>query len=141
MRFNRNMNRRDFNKSLLAGLAAGAVWPAGQALAEEPVRLVVPFPPGGSNDIVGRAIAHELSMRTGRSFVVENAGGAGGTIGATSVSRAKPDGNTLLLLSSAFPMSASVMKLSYDPLTSFVPIALLGQGPSVLVANADLPAN
>lgn len=144
MRLNRIISRREFHKTVLAGLAAGAAWPAGQALAQsdgQPVRIVIPFPPGGSNDIVGRSIAHELTTRQHRSFVVENAAGAGGTIGATSVSRAKPDGNTLLLISAAFPMSASVMKLSYDPVASFSPIAMLGMGPSVLVVNADLPVN
>ena len=143
MCFNRAISRRSFHKAVFSGLAAGLAWPAGQAMAQSdlPVRVVIPFPPGGSNDIVGRAIAHELSLRLNRSFVVENAAGAGGTIGATAVSRAKPDGNTLLLISAAFPMSASVMKLNYDPVASFSPIALLGKGPSVLVVNADLPVN
>ena len=137
-------NRRQFNRTLGALLAAGTALPLRQALAQEsakPIRIIVPFAPGGSNDIVGRTMAQQLSMRLKRSVVVENVPGAGGAIGSAMVARAEPDGNTLLLISSTFTMNASVMKLSYDPVKSFTPVAMLGMGPSVIVVAASLPVN
>ena len=137
-------NRRQFNLKLGALLAAGTALSVGQADAQEsskPIRIVVPFAPGGSNDIVGRTMAQQLSTRLKRSVVVENVPGAGGAIGSTMVARAEPDGNTLLLISSTFTMNASVMKLSYDPVKSFTPVAMLGMGPSVIVVAASLPVN
>ena len=144
MSINTTGNRRQFNLQLGALLAASTVLPAGQALAQEsakPIRIVVPFAPGGSNDIVGRTMAQQLSIRLKRSVVVENVPGAGGAIGSAMVARAEPDGNTLLLISSTFTMNASVMKLSYDPVKSFTPVAMLGMGPSVIVVAASLPVN
>ena len=144
MSINTTGNRRQFNLQLGALLAASTVLPAGQALAQEsakPIRIVVPFAPGGSNDIVGRTMAQQLSIRMKRSVVVENVPGAGGAIGSAMVARAEPDGNTLLLISSTFTMNASVMKLSYDPVKSFTPVAMLGMGPSVIVVAASLPVN
>jgi tripartite-type tricarboxylate transporter receptor subunit TctC len=144
MSINTTGNRRQFNLQLGAWLAASTALPAGQALAQEsakPIRIVVPFAPGGSNDIVGRTMAQQLSIRLKRSVVVENVPGAGGAIGSAMVARAEPDGNTLLLISSTFTMNASVMKLSYDPVKSFTPVAMLGMGPSVIVVAASLPVN
>lgn len=144
MSINTTGNRRQFNLQLGALLAASTALPAGQALAQEsakPIRIVVPFAPGGSNDIVGRTMAQQLSIRMKRSVVVENVPGAGGAIGSAMVARAEPDGNTLLLISSTFTMNASVMKLSYDPVKSFTPVAMLGMGPSVIVVAASLPVN
>jgi len=136
-------NRRQFNKTLGAVLATGLSLTTGQALAQEskPIRIVVPFAPGGSNDIVGRSMAQQLSTRLKRSVIVDNMPGAGGAIGSSTVARAEPDGNTLLLISSTFTMNASVMKLSYDPVKSFTPVAMLGMGPSVIVVAASLPVN
>ncbi len=105
------------------------------------IKLVVPFAPGGSNDIVGRAIAQQLSVKMKRSVIVENKPGAGGSVGAEFVARSEPDGNTLLLVSSSFAMNSSIMKLGYDPERSFAPIAMLGIGPSILVVNNQLPVN
>ena len=144
MSINTTGNRRQFNLQLGALLAASTALPAGQALAQEsakPIRIVVPFAPGGSNDIVGRTMAQQLSIRLKRSVVVENVPGAGGAIGSAMVARAETDGNTLLLISSTFTMNASVMKLSYDPVKSFTPVAMLGMGPSVIVVAASLPVN
>jgi len=137
-------NRRQFNLTLGALLATGAALPVGQVHAQDaakPIRIIVPFAPGGSNDIVGRTMAQQLSIRLKRSVVVENMPGAGGAIGSAMVARAEPDGNTLLLISSTFTMNASVMKLSYDPVKSFTPVAMLGMGPSVIVVAASLPVN
>jgi tripartite-type tricarboxylate transporter receptor subunit TctC len=105
------------------------------------IRLIVPFAPGGSNDIVGRAVAQQLSPRLKRSVIVENKPGAGGVLGAEIAARAEPDGNTLLLISSSFAMNSSIMKLSYDPVKSFAPLAMLGMGPSVIVVNSATPVN
>jgi tripartite-type tricarboxylate transporter receptor subunit TctC len=137
-------NRRQFNLTLGALLATGAALPASQAYAQEaakPIRIIVPFAPGGSNDIVGRTMAQQLSTRLKRSVIVENVPGAGGAIGSAMVARSEPDGNTLLLISSTFTMNASVMKLSYDPVKSFTPVAMLGMGPSVIAVAANLPVN
>jgi len=143
MTTNTDNNRRQFNQKLGALLATGLSLPVGQALAQEskPIHLVVSFSPGGSNDIVGRSIAQQLTMRLKRSVIVDNMPGAGGTIGNSSVARAEPDGNTLLLISSTFTMNASVMKLSYDPVKSFTPVAMLGMGPSVIAVPSNLPVN
>jgi tripartite-type tricarboxylate transporter receptor subunit TctC len=103
------------------------------------VRIVVPFAPGGSNDIVGRALAQQLTARTKRNFVVENKAGAGGSLGTEWVARAEPDGTNLLLISSTFTMNPSIMKLRYDPVHSFVPVAMLGMGPSVIAVPAQSP--
>jgi tripartite-type tricarboxylate transporter receptor subunit TctC len=137
-------NRRQFNLKLGALLAAGVSVPARQAVAQEsakPIRLIVGFAPGGSNDIVGRTVAQQLSIRLKRPVVVENVTGAGGAIGSAMVARAEPDGNTLLLISSTFTMNSSVMKLNYDPVKSFTPVAMLGMGPSVIGVAASLPVN
>jgi tripartite-type tricarboxylate transporter receptor subunit TctC len=122
--------------ALLTSLAVAQTYPA------RPVRLIIPFPPGGSNDIVGRMIAAQLGERLGQQVVVDNRGGAGGTIGSELASTAPADGYTLLLISTAYAFNTSIYrKLPYDPVRSFVPVALLGSGPGVLVVNPGLPVN
>jgi tripartite-type tricarboxylate transporter receptor subunit TctC len=107
-----------------------------------PVRLIIPFPPGGSNDIVGRMVAAQLGDRLGQQVVADNRGGAGGTIGTDLAARAPADGYTLLLVSTAYAFNTSIYKkLPYDPVKSFTPVALLGSGPGVLVVNPSLPVN
>ena len=103
------------------------------------VRVVVPFAPGGSNDIVGRILAAHLSDRLGRQFVVDNRGGAGGLVGTEMVWKSPPDGYTLLVISVAFPMNASVYKLPYDPLKAFTPVVLLGTGTNGVAVHPALP--
>ena len=117
-------------------------WAQGQASLPDPtkvIRIVVPFAPGGSNDIVGRALAQQLSALTKRNFVVENKAGAGGSVGTEWVARSEPDGTSLLLISSTFTMNSSIMKLRYDPVKAFVPVAMLGLGPSVIAVPAQAP--
>ena len=131
---------------LVRGVVLGLLLCAlGQAQAQDstskPIRIIVPFAPGGSNDIVGRAMAQQLATRLKRSVVVENLPGAGGAIGSALVARAEADGNTLLLISSTFTMNAAIMKLPYDPVKSFTPVAMLGMGPSVIAVAANLPVN
>jgi len=112
-----------------------------QAYPSKPVRLVIPFPPGGSNDVVGRAIAQQLSERLGQGVVVDNRGGAGGVIGTNEAAKAAADGYTLLLISTAFPTSIAFNRLPQDAMKSFEPVAMLGSGPALLVVPASSPAN
>ena len=105
----------------------------------KPLRIIVPFAPGGSNDIVGRALATELSLRLKRNVFVENRPGAGGVMGTDMAAHSEPDGNTLVLISSTFTMNPSIMKLNYDPIKSFIPVSMIGMGPSVIVVNTQLP--
>ncbi|HKC43106.1 MAG TPA: tripartite tricarboxylate transporter substrate binding protein [Burkholderiales bacterium] len=122
--------------ALFASTAAAQVYPA------KPVKLIIPFPPGGSNDIVGRMSAAQLGERLGQQVVVDNRGGAGGTIGTDIAAKSPPDGYTLLLISTAYAFNTSIYKkLPYDPATAFVPVAMLATGPAVLVVNPALPVN
>jgi len=107
-----------------------------------PVRIIVPFPPGGTSDIMGRLMAEQLSKQLGQQFVVENKGGAGGVIGTTEAARAKPDGYTLLLsgIGSNAILHGYTPKPSYDSKTDFVHISQLAAGPNVLVVNPAFPA-
>ena len=121
--------------ALFAALASAQSYPG------KPVRLIIPFPPGASNDIVGRMIATQLSEKLGKPVVVDNRGGAGGLIGTEAAANSPPDGYTLLLISLGYAFNASLYKLPYDPATAFAPVALLGAGPVVLVVNSKLPVN
>jgi tripartite-type tricarboxylate transporter receptor subunit TctC len=107
----------------------------------KPVRLIIPFPPGGSNDVVGRMIAIQLSERLGKQVVVDNRGGAGGIIGTEAAANAPHDGYTLLIISIAHAVSPWLYKLQYDPIKSFTPVAILASGPNVLVVNPELPVH
>ena len=111
------------------------------AYPEKPVKLVIPFPPGGSNDVVGRYIAAELGKRLDKTVIVENVGGAGGLIGTGMVAEAPPDGYTLLLISVAFAFNPALYKTPYDPATGFTPVAMLGSGPVVVAINPKVPAS
>jgi tripartite-type tricarboxylate transporter receptor subunit TctC len=128
-------------KILCAFALAFATAASGQTYPSKPLRLVIPFPPGGSNDVVGRMIAFQLSDRLGKPVVVDNQGGAGGIIGTEAVARAAPDGYTLLLISVAHAFGSSMYKLPYDPIGAFAPVSILGTGPVALCINAKLPVN
>ena len=123
---------------LLAALSSLAL---AQTYPSKPVRLIIPFPPGGSNDVVGRAIGQQLGERLGHSVVIDNRGGAGGIIGTNEAAKAAPDGYTLLLISVAFPTSIAFNRLPQDIMKSFDPVAMLGSGPALLVVPASSPAN
>jgi tripartite-type tricarboxylate transporter receptor subunit TctC len=121
-------------------LSAAAFTPAAaQDYPAKTVRVVVPFAPGGSNDIVGRLLAAHLSDRLGRQFVIDNRGGAGGLVGTEMVWKSAPDGYTLLVISVAFPMNAAIYKLPYDPMKAFTPVVLLGTGTNGLAVHPTLP--
>ena len=100
-----------------------------------PLRMVVPFPPGGSNDILGRFIAHKLSLRLGQPVVIDNRAGADGIIGTEMVARAAPDGYTILIMSTSLTMNAVIHKLSFDPVRSLTPISLIASGANVIMAG------
>ena len=114
---------------------------AAESYPTHPIRLIIPFAPGGSNDVFGRVIAAQLTERLGQSVYVDNRGGAGGIIGADIAAKSAPDGYTLLLVSSAYPVSSSRPNLPYDPHKAFTPIALMGRGPGVLAVHPGVPAH
>jgi len=104
-----------------------------------PVKMIVPFPPAGATDIVGRIVAQKLEERFGRAVVVENKPGAGGSIGSDIVAKSSPDGYTLLMAtSSTHSIGPSLQKLPYDPLKDFAPILHVANVPNVLVASPTL---
>jgi len=113
-----------------------------QDYPRRPVRLIVPFPPGGGNDIVARAVGQELGKSLGQQFVVDNRAGAGGAIGAELAARAPADGYTLFLggVGSHVVNPSLHAKLSYDPIRDFAPVTLIASAPSVLVINPSLQA-
>jgi tripartite-type tricarboxylate transporter receptor subunit TctC len=115
------------------------------AVAEYPdkqITMVVPYAPAGSTDVMGRMLAQTMSKNLGQSVVVDNTGGAGGTIGAARVVRASADGYTILFHNMAQAASPALYsKLSYDPATDFAPIGMVNDVPMVLVARKDFPAN
>jgi tripartite-type tricarboxylate transporter receptor subunit TctC len=125
-------------------LAPGRLWAQrSQDYPARPVTIVVPYAVGGGTDILGRLVAQRLEQRLGRSFIVEDRPGAGGTTGAAFVARANPDGYTLLMAPSpTLAVATTIYKsLAYDPLADFVPLALIAQTPFVLVVNPALPVH
>jgi len=114
---------------------------AAQDYPVKPLRLLIPFPPGGSVDLVGRIVATKLGERLGRQVVVDNRPGAGGIIATELAANSPPDGYTLLALSMAHAINPWIYKINYDPIRAFAPIASLGNGASVLTVHPSVPAN
>jgi tripartite-type tricarboxylate transporter receptor subunit TctC len=131
--------KRLLTLALLLALAAAAAPAAAQDYPNRPVRLIIPFPPGGSNDVVGRLVANQLSEKLGHKVFVDNRGGAGGVLGTEAAANAAPDGYTLLVVSIAHAVNPSLYKLNYDPIKSFAPISIMATGPNVLAVNPTLP--
>jgi tripartite-type tricarboxylate transporter receptor subunit TctC len=120
--------------TLLLALPAHAQYP------NRPVKLIVPFPPAGATDIVGRIVAQKLSERLGQPVVVENRPGAGGSIGSDLVAKSPADGYTLLMATtSTHSIGPSLQKLPYDPIRDFAPITHVANVPNVLVVSPQLP--
>ncbi len=119
-----------------AGVSMAQAWPT------KPIKLMVPFPPGGSTDIVARIVAQKLSERLGQPIVIENRGGAGGTLGTAATARAAPDGYNLAVASTSTHVVAPGVytKLDYDPIKDFAPVGLMAVSPYLLVVNPGLPA-
>jgi tripartite-type tricarboxylate transporter receptor subunit TctC len=124
-------------------MAAVAAMPSSAAEAErypsKPIRIVVPFTPGGSNDLIGRIIAQKLNEAWGQPVIIDNRPGGGSTIGIEVVVRAAPDGYTLLTTSGGIAINGSLYKLSFNPVTDLTPVALLAQMPYLLASNPSLP--
>ncbi len=124
--------------ALAALLLASTAALAQEAFPSKPVRLLVPFPPGGAVDIVARTLSDELSKRWGQSVIIENRPGAGGTIAAAAAAKAAPDGYTLILIASGHAIVSHLYpKLPYDPFGDFTPISLVGSSPNMLLVRAD----
>src|SRR5258707_942763 len=128
--------------AVLLGLSLAADIAAAQDYPTKPVTLVVPFPPGGGNDALARTVADKMSRPLGQQVVVENRGGAGGTIATRAVSKAAPDGYTILLsYTGPFAINPNLYpNAGYDPRKDFAPIGLIAAMPSVLVVHPSLPA-
>ncbi len=121
--------------------ALGAVPGFAQEFPAKPIRMVVPWPPGGLVDIAARAVAKELQTGMGQPVVVDNKPGAGGVIGADIVAKSAPDGYTLVLTTSALNMNAALgQKLSFDVSADFIPVAAVAFAPSVVVVNNNVAA-
>ena len=112
---------------------------AAQDYPTRPVRIIVPFPPGGFNDIAARLIATQLSERLGKQFIVDNRSGAGGVVAGELVANAPKDGHTLLIVSLAIAVNPWLRKLPYDTVKDFAPIAILATAPAVVSVNHELP--
>lgn len=126
---------------LVAALSMCLVAPAnGQAYPNRPVRLIVPFPPGGSNDILGRILAQRLSDRLGQQMIVDNRPGADGIIGSDLVAKAPADGYTVLIVSTSFAINPASNRVPYDTVKDFTAIGMLGDGPTVISAHPSFPA-
>ena len=119
---------------LLAPVTAFAAWPA------QPIRIIVPYSPGGSSDLIARTLATELSRELAQSVIVDNKPGASAMLGAELVARANPDGYTLLLADMPHVINGSLYKTRYDPIKDFSALGMVGTTPLVLVTNPALPA-
>ena len=135
------MQRRPLLRTALAAAllaASGAVF--AQAWPAKPVRVIIPFPPGGTLDTVGRTLAQKLGDQLGQAFVVENRAGGNGTIGSDAVAKSPADGYTLLFNASTFTTTPMTMKSSsYDVVKDFQPIALVAKAPLAVAINKNLP--
>lgn len=127
------------SRTVACGLAAAlALLPAAHAQVAVPktIRIVVPFAPGGSNDVIARALAGPLAARLGTTVIVENRAGAAGVVGSDFVAKAPKDGSVLLLTSSSFLTAAATQaQLPYDPVAAFAPVAMVGRGPMLLAVS------
>src|SRR3954470_11526646 len=127
--------------AVASAVVAASVAPQAADYPSQTIKIVVPFPPGGGVDVVARVIAPRLSELLGQSVIIENRGGAGGSVGATFVAQAPRDGYTLLMgTASTHGTNPNVYtKLGYDPVRDFAPVALITSAPLMLVANNDVP--
>jgi tripartite-type tricarboxylate transporter receptor subunit TctC len=124
----------------ILGLLAGQLY-AQSGYPTKPIRLIVPFPPGASNDTIGRAFGQKMSEALGQQVVVDNRAGAGGSIGAAIVAKAPPDGYTLMVTSTSYATNAAVQKeLAFDPIRDVAAIAIIGRGPMMVVVSPSVAA-
>ena len=126
--------------SLLAVLTALPVLPAAAAYPDKPIRIIIPFAPGGGTDILARALQDKFEKALGTAVIIDNRGGAGGVLGFTLVAKAPPDGYTLLVTSASFTYTPSLHKdLPFDAVKDFKPITNLAQAPLVLAVHPSMP--
>ena len=126
--------------SCFLGVTASAA--LAQAYPNKPIKLIVPFAPGGFTDVVARILGQKLSVSLGQPFVIENKAGAGSTIGTDFVAKAAPDGYTLVMVSTTHVISPAIYaKLPYDPIKSFTPVSKLVDSAYVLMVNPKVPVN
>ena len=124
----------------LAAVTLAAFTPLfAQQYPAKPVRIIVPFAPGGGSDFIARFIAQRLSASLGQQFIVENRAGAGGMIGAEAGIRSAPDGYTLTLISNSYTVNPSLYKIKYDPVADISPVIQISQGPYLVVVHPSLP--
>jgi len=125
---------------LAAGLAAGNALAQKSSYPTKPIRLIVPFVPGGGTDIVARAMAQKLTEAFGQSVIVDNRAGGAGTIGVETAVRAVPDGYTMIMVSASYSTNAAIFKLPYDPINDITPIALIGESAFMVALHPGVPA-
>ena len=123
--------------AVMFALACGAA--AAQTYPAKPVRVIVPFAPGGGSDITARQVSTKLAEALGQQFVVDNRGGAGGIIGMELTAKAVPDGYTIMIMSGSFSASAATHKPAFDPINTIVPVVEVGMTPFVLSVHPTLP--
>jgi tripartite-type tricarboxylate transporter receptor subunit TctC len=128
--------------TIVIALVAGIAPLRAQDYPSRPITVVVPFPAGGASDVVARIVTNQMAKSLGQSFIIENVGGAGGTIGSARVAEAAPDGYTLLAAAMGSHVAAPVLtpNLKYDPVAGFVPIGITAHSPAVVIARKDFPA-
>ena len=132
-----NTAHKYLRRSVITLVAALACAGAGAQPGARPIRLVVPFGPGGVADLTARVVAQKMTENTGQSIVVDNKPGAGGVVAADTVAKAAPDGLTLLLMSNANAVTAGMFKsLPFDPMKSFVPVSMLGYFDMAVISSA-----
>lgn len=136
------MRLRPLVRALAAACALVLPFTASAQYPDRPLRLVVPYPPGATNDLLGRAFAEQLSREFGQPVIVENRGGAGTAIGAQAVATARPDGHTMLLgTGTTFVLNPSLQRnLPYDPVRDFTMVSIMAEVPVVFVVNTQFPA-
>src|SRR6202789_536699 len=118
----------------ISGRAAAADYPA------RPITLIVPYPPGGGNDVIARLVAAKMSTSLGQPIVIENRGGAGSTIGTRDAARSTPDGYTLLIANSSLAINPSLYPdAGYDPKKDFAPVGMITSTPNLVLVNPSVP--
>jgi len=123
------------SSSLAVSLALADDYPS------RPIRLIIPFPPGGSNDVVGRIVANQLGQKLGQTVFVDNRAGAGGVVGTDVAAKSAADGYTLLIVSLAHAVDPWIYQEPFDPIKDFVPVAILATGTNVLTVNPNVPVH
>ena len=133
---------RRFASCLLAAVCFSVALPvAASAYPDKPVRFIVPFAPGGTNDILARTVAEKLSARFAQPFIVDNRPGANSVVGCEILARATPDGHTLLIVAAGFAVNPSIMRaLPFDTVRDFARVGTVASGPYLMVVNPSVPA-